>query len=117
MGMEYRSDGKLQLSIGMVLTLLSWFTMLCHTLPGFLAEMAQDGYRKEKVAIHEWHLYMQAVEHSPNTRILRMRYAACKYQITGTSKSAGQLRQAFNTHVNLLRHIFLLLLFIASAAY
>ena len=76
-------DGKLRLSIGIVLALLSWFTMLCHTLPGFLAEIARDGYSKEKVAIHEWHLYMQAVEHSPNIRRLRMRYAACKSQIAG----------------------------------
>ncbi len=52
-GMEHRSDGTRRSSIGIVLALLSWFTMLCHTLPGFLVEIARDGYRKEKVAIHE----------------------------------------------------------------
>lgn len=93
MGMEYRSDGQLGLLIGIVLALLSWFTMLCHTLPGFLAEMARDEYSNEKVAIHEWHLYMQAVEHSPNIRLLRMRYSACKSQVAGTSKSASELKQ------------------------
>jgi hypothetical protein len=48
MSMEYRSDAKLRLSIGIVLALLSWFTMLCHTLPGFLAEKARDMYRGKK---------------------------------------------------------------------
>lgn len=72
-----------------------------------------NGYSKEKVAIHEWHLYMQAVEHSPNIRRLRMRYAACKSQIAGTSKSASQLKQGSPYPCQSASRILLLLLFIA----
>jgi hypothetical protein len=35
-----------------------YHAMACHI---FLAEIARDGYRKEKVAIHEWYLYIKAV--------------------------------------------------------
>ena len=49
--------------------------LLCYAIPCqvFSQKKREIGTGGEKkVAIHEWHLYMQAVEHSPNIRLLRI---------------------------------------------